>query len=157
MATTFPSKFGAVLCEVSKLYSEKFDRVARGSIGISLAQYRLLAALAMHEDAKPLSQVKLAKQVELSTMGVTGLCERMEQKGWISRKPSDIDRRINEVRMERKADEALDALMTVGNAQADEALSMLSVDERAKLLQLLGKVHGRLRQLAAGYAAEQAR
>ncbi len=157
MDKTFPSAFGTLACEVSKLYSDRFDRVARGSIGISLAQYRLLAALAMHDDNKPLSQVKLARQIELSTMGVTGLCERMEQNGWISRRPSDIDRRINEVRMEPKADEALDALMAVGNAQADEALATLSADERTTLLRLLGLVHGRLRELAAGRPMEPAR
>ncbi len=142
--------FGAVVNEVSKLYSEKFDKASRLRTGISLAQYRLLAALALHEGPKPMSQIELAERMDITPMGVVGLCQRMEQHGWIKRTPSLTDRRVNQVTMEPAADEAFDALFAVGNQQADEALCALSPDERSQLLDMLGRVHLSLRRMAMG-------
>ena len=143
-------EFGAMVNEVAKLYSEKFDRASKSRIGISLAQYRLLATLDTHEGAEPIKQVELATRMDMSPMGVVGLCQRMEKNGWIRRAGSDTDLRVKHVTLEAKGDSALDALLGFGNAQADEALGSLSASERTQLLALLGKVHARLRSVTAG-------
>ncbi len=150
MKRDLTQRWGFLVTDVSKLYSEQFDRMSRERIGLSLAQCRLLSALAVHEGERPLSQVELAQRMGLSAMGVAGLCDRMETAGWISRCASPADRRVNQVRLEPRAEEALNASFSVGDTLTAEALSPLSPEERTQLIELLGKVRKQLQGRVAG-------
>jgi DNA-binding MarR family transcriptional regulator len=139
MKRDYTQRFGFLVNDVSKLYGEQFDRLARERIGLSRAQCRVLGALAMHGDDQPLSQVELAQRMDLSAMAAGALCARLEAAGWIHRQPSPTDRRVYEVRLNPSAEKALDAALTIGDQVSARALSALSADERAQLMSLLGK------------------
>ncbi|MGH8821408.1 MAG: MarR family winged helix-turn-helix transcriptional regulator [Rhodoferax sp.] len=134
---------------MAKLYGELFDRLARERIGLSRAQCRLLGALAMHGEERPMSQIELAHRLGLSAMGVAGLCDRMAAAGWIRRQPCASDRRVNEVHLEPRAEQALDAALTIGDTLHAQGLAGLTPAERAQLLSLLGKARTSLGSLAA--------
>ncbi|MEO6972948.1 MAG: MarR family transcriptional regulator [Rhodoferax sp.] len=148
MKRDFTQRFGFLVNDVAKLYGEQFDRLAREHIGLSRAQCRLLGALAMHGDEVPMSQIELAHKLGLSAMGVAGLCDRMAAAGWIRREPCATDRRVNEVHLEPRAEEALDAALTIGDALHARVLAAFTPAERAQLLALLGKAHSGLANLA---------
>jgi len=150
MKRDYTQRFGFLVNDVAKLYGEQFDRLARERIGLTRAQCRLLGALAMNGDDATLSQTELAQRLELSTMAVGGLCERLEAGGWITRQPSPHDRRMNEVRLADSAGKALDGALTIGDALYARAVADLAPDERAQLLGLLGKVRQSLLSLQAG-------
>ncbi|MDM0113622.1 MarR family transcriptional regulator [Variovorax sp. J22R133] len=140
MKRDYTQRFGFLVNDVSKLYGEQFDRLARERIGLSRAQCRVLGTLAMHGDeGPPLSQAELAQRIELSAMAAGALCERLEAAGWIHRQPSPTDRRMNEVRLAPSAVKALDAALTISDQVQARALAALSADERAQLVSLLGK------------------
>lgn len=140
----FSHRFGFLVNEVGRLYGRAFDQLARKQLGLSRAQCRLIGAVAAHGDESPLSQTDLADRLDLTPMGVASLCDRMQASGWLRRRPSPTDRRINEIELEPAAHQALDAAMTIGDQLQSEALSGLSAAERSQLMALLRKVHANL-------------
>jgi len=139
MKRDYTQRFGFLVNDVSKLYGEQFDRLARERIGLSRAQCRVLGTLAMHGEDQPLSQADLAERMDLSATAAGALCARLEAAGWIHRQPSPTDRRVYEVRLDPSAEKALDAALTISDQVQARALSALSADERAQLVSLLGK------------------
>jgi DNA-binding MarR family transcriptional regulator len=140
----FSHRFGFLVNEVGRLYGRRFDQMARQQLGLSRAQVRLLGQLAQHDGDRPLSQTELADRLDLTTMGVASLCERMEAAGWIRRRASETDRRANEVHLESRAHEALDAALAIGDEVQSQALAGLSAAERSQLIALLRKAHANL-------------
>jgi DNA-binding MarR family transcriptional regulator len=140
----FSPRFGFLVNEVGRLYGRRFDQLSRQQLGLSRAQCRLLGVLASHEGERPLSQAELADRLDLTAMGVASLCERMETAGWIRRSTSPTDRRINEIELQPRAMEALDAALVIGDRLQSEVLATLDGEDRERLLVLLRRVHANL-------------
>jgi DNA-binding MarR family transcriptional regulator len=148
MKEDFTRRFGFLVNEVARLYGEQFDRLARERIGLTLAQCRLLSALAVHGNKMPMSQVELAQLLGLSAMTVGGMCYRLEAADWIHRVDSPTDRRIRHVLLAPKAEQALDAARNLGNDLRARVLVRLSAAEQEQLITLLGKVRDDLNLIA---------
>ena len=132
-------RFGFVVSEIGRLYSQQFDRQAREKLGLSQAQCRLLVVLARHEGEQALSQAELAQRMGLTSMAVATLCDRMAEAGWIERRSHPDDRRVNQLHMRPSAREALDRALAIGDELTAQALAQLSATERAQLTALLAK------------------
>jgi DNA-binding MarR family transcriptional regulator len=143
----FSQRFGFLVNEVGRLYGRRFDQLARQQLGLSRAQCRLLAAVAAHQDDRPLTQAELAQRLDLTAMAVATLCDRMEAAGWIRRQASPTDRRANEIALEPSADQALDAALAVSDSIQVQALAGLNAAERRQLMALLRQVHANLQAL----------
>jgi DNA-binding MarR family transcriptional regulator len=151
MRRDLTNRFAFLVNDVARLYGRHFDQLAREQIGLSRAQCRLLGVLAMQEG--PLSQAALAERLDLSAMGVGGLCDRMEATGWIRRQPSASDRRVNEVHLEPRAEQALDAALALSDTIHAAAMAGLGSAERAQLLALLRRAHANLMAMSGEGAA----
>lgn len=149
MKRDFTDRFSFLVNDVAKLYGDEFDRLARARIGLSRAQCRLLGALAMQDEDTPLSQTGLAQQLGLSAMNVGALCDRMEEAGWLRRRPAPGDRRQRLVHLEPQATAALDAALAISDTIQDAGLANLTAAERQQLVQLLGKARAGLAAFAA--------
>jgi len=149
MKKDFTQRFGFLVNDVGRLYGRRFDQLARQQLGLSRAQCRLIAAVAMHEDERPLTQTELAQRLDLSTMAVATLCDRMEAAGWIRREPSPTDRRANGIALQPSAHKALDAAVAVSDTVQAQALAGFSAADRSQLLALLRRAHGNLQALSA--------
>ena len=154
MKTDLTRRFGFLVSDVAKLYGERFDELARQEIGLSRAQCRLLSALAQHEGA-PLSQAALAERLGLSAMAVTNLCDRMEAAGWLRRR-AGADRRVNEVHLEPRAAEALQAALDIGDRLQAKVLAGLGAAERAQLVAALRTARDNLLALPGRVPASRA-
>jgi DNA-binding MarR family transcriptional regulator len=153
MKRDFSARFGFLVNEVAKLYGEHFDRAARERIGLSRAQVRLLGALAMRGEAA--SQAELAVAMGLTPMGVASLVDRMEAAGWVERRASATDRRVNEIHLLPRAERALDDALAVSDALHARALAKLSATERRTLVALLQKARDGLLALEPEAALEE--
>ena len=142
-------RFSFLVFEVARLYAHRFDRLARDKLGLTRAQCRLLGTLARQGDT-PVNQAALADELEMTPMGVTKLCDRMEAAGWILRHPSADDRRAKLVSLADTSHEALRRALTLSDTIQADVLSELSRAERALLVELLRKVHGRLVSMPSG-------
>src|SRR5436190_14663106 len=95
MKSALSARFGFLVNDVSRQYSQQFDRLARERLGLSQAQCRLLAVLAWHEGREPLSQAELAQKLGLTAMAVATMCDRLAAAGWVERRAHPEDRRVN--------------------------------------------------------------
>lgn len=148
-------RLGFRLNEVGRLYGRTFDQLARQRLCLSRAQCRLLATLAMHGSGQPLSQAALAEAMDLTAMAVATLCDRMEAAGWIRRVPSKQDRRINELVLEPKAHQALEATMALGDEVQALALGGFSAAEQQQFMAFLQRAEANLGAVPAEPAAER--
>lgn len=132
-------RFGFLVNELGRLYSQQFDREARERLGLSQAQCRLLFVLATHGEDAPLSQAELAEKVGVSAMAVTTMCDRLAAGGWLERRPSPEDRRVNRLHIQPKARKALERALAIGDELTDRVLAGFSAAERKQLLALLAR------------------
>lgn len=141
-------RFGFLVNEVGRLYSQQFDRRAREELGLSQAQCRLLSVLSAHEAGPPVTQAELAQRMGLTPMAVATLCDRMAAAGWIERRPSPTDRRANELHMQPRAREALFKALAIADELTGNVLGSLTSSERTQLLALLAKARSGLLSLS---------
>jgi DNA-binding MarR family transcriptional regulator len=151
----FSRRFGFVVGEVGRLYGRQFDQRAREDLALSRAQCRLLAVVAA-DAGKTWSQADLAQALDLTPMGVTTLCDRMEAGGWIARRPSATDRRVNTIELQAKAGGALDEALAIGDEVQQAALAGFSAAERRQLVGLLQRVRANLSGAHAADTGEPA-
>jgi DNA-binding MarR family transcriptional regulator len=132
-------RFGFLINELGRLYSQQFDGEARERLGLSQAQCRLLFVLANHEADESLSQAELAQKVGVSAMAVTTMCDRLAAGGWIERRAAPEDRRVNRLHIQPKARKALERAMAIGDELTDRVLADFSAAERKQLIALLAR------------------
>lgn len=142
MKSDLTQRFPFLVNEVARLYGRHFDQLAREKIGLSRAQCRLLGALA--RQGGPLSQAALAELLDLSTMAVTTLCDRMEAGGWIRRAACDKDRRVKHIHLEPCAEKALQSALRVSDALQAQVLAGFDKTEQLQLLALLRRARENL-------------
>jgi DNA-binding MarR family transcriptional regulator len=146
-------RFGFLVSEVSRLYAQQFDRLAREKLGLSQAQCRLLFVLASHDGDEALSQAELAQRIGVTPMAVASQCDRLAAAGWIERRPYPEDRRVNRLHIKPAARKALERALGIGDELTTQTLSRLSAAERTQLLGLLAKARQGLVDLQAGATA----
>jgi DNA-binding MarR family transcriptional regulator len=142
-------RLGFLVKDVARLYSWHFDRLARERLGLSLAQCRLLGAIALHEGEAPPSQAALAEKLDLTPMGITKLVDRMEAANWIERKAHLTDRRTNHIVLLPRARKALEEALSLGDQLQAAALKGLTSTERQAFLSALRQAHANLSLLTS--------
>lgn len=147
-------RFGFLVNDAARLYSQQFDRLAREKLGLTRAQCQLLAWLATHEGADALSQAELAQRMGITPMGVASLCDRMAAAGWIERRAHPEDKRVNRLYVKPKARKAMERAMVIGDEITAQSLHGFTAAERALLTDLLARARRNL--LAPGVAEKEA-
>jgi len=132
--------FGFLVNDVARLFGRRFLHNGR-RLGLTRAQCRTLARIARHEG---INQAGLADLLEVRPMTLVRQIDRMEQAGWIERRPDPADRRARLLFLTDKARPILGRIRAVANETRDEALALLSPAERAELIALLTRVHATL-------------
>jgi MarR family transcriptional regulator, transcriptional regulator for hemolysin len=132
--------FGFLVNDVARLFGRRFSHNGR-RLGLTRAQCRTLARIARHEG---INQAGLADLLEIRPMTLVRQIDRMEQAGWIERRPDPADRRARLLFLTDKARPILGRIRAVANETRDEALALLSPTEKAQLIALLTRVHATL-------------
>ena len=134
------TSFGFLLHDIARLMRKRFDQRAR-SLGLTRAQWQLLAHLARHEG---INQAGLADLLEIRPMTLVRQIDRMQEAGWIERRPDPTDRRARRLFLTDKARPVLGRIWDVATETQDQVLAALSPDESEQLIDLLRRVHGAL-------------
>jgi MarR family transcriptional regulator for hemolysin len=77
-------------------------------------------------------------------MAVATLVDRMEAAGWITRRPSETDRRANAIELQPRAEAALVKAFAVSDRVQESALAGFSAVERRQLVSMLQRVRANL-------------
>jgi DNA-binding MarR family transcriptional regulator len=140
----FSHRFGFLVNEVGRLYGRQFDQLSREELGLSRAQCRLIGQVAYNETGRPSTQAELAQELDLTPMAVATLVDRMEAAGWVTRRPSETDRRANAIELQPRAQAALGKAIAVSDRVQESALAGFSAAERKQLVEMLQRVQANL-------------
>ena len=132
--------FGFLVHDVARLYGRRFDRNGR-RLELTRAQCRTLGYLARNEG---INQAGLADLLEIRPMTLVRQIDRMQEAGWIERRPDPSDRRARRLFLTDKARPILGRIWDVASETQDQVLASLSPDEAEQLIDLLRRVHGSL-------------
>jgi MarR family transcriptional regulator, transcriptional regulator for hemolysin len=87
-----------------------------------------------------ISQTELSEILDLSRMGVTGLLDRMEIKGLVSRKDDPSDRRVKRIYLTEATQELVPSITALGREMVDEFFTGINAKDQKTLLNLLVQV-----------------
>lgn len=140
--------FGFLLKDVSRLSSKNFERHADAvKLGLTLEQCKVLANLQRNQG---ISQVRLACLTETDPMTLVRVLDRMEQDGWLERRPDPIDRRKWRLYLKPAAQLIMQQVWTIADRARSESLSGLDTVEVDQLTNMLERVHRNLSALLPG-------
>ncbi|MGI4880352.1 MAG: MarR family winged helix-turn-helix transcriptional regulator [Janthinobacterium lividum] len=125
-----------VLSDVSRLLRRRFDARAR-SLGVSRAQWQTLFALSRNEGV---NQTGLADYLEVETITLCRMVDRLADAGLVERRPDPADRRAWRLYLTEAARPLLDQLRAVGDEVVAAALSGVTSEDRAQVTEILTRV-----------------
>jgi len=105
----------------------------KDDFGLSPAQCHVLHLI---EPDRPLPMRKLAETMACDASNVTGLVDRLEERGLVQRRPSEEDRRVKELRL-TPAGERLRASLLRRMASDAHPLSRLTGRQQRELVVIL--------------------
>ncbi len=150
----FERTFGWLMHDVQRLIRRNWAKALKASgLDLSEPQARVLANLERQEDG--LTQTQLANELEMEKAPLGRLLDRMEEGGYITRKPDPQDRRARRVFIN---DQGLSALPKMREAARQVFSAALKDTPQAKvdvMLQVLGSIKTNLSPLDGEEAAVQ--
>jgi DNA-binding MarR family transcriptional regulator len=117
---------------------------------LTRAQWSVLAYLCRNEG---INQAGLAELMEIQPITLVRHLDRLEEAGWLERRPIPGDRRARALHLTAKAWPILDRMFALAAETWDDALSGLSLAAREQLLSSLARVR---RNLSLGDTASAA-
>lgn len=135
---------GWLTSDVARLMRTVFDRRVK-ALGITRPQWLALRRLTRSPGA---SQSELAEMMEIERAPAGKIVDRLEERGWVERRPDPVDRRINRIFLTDRGERVHAAIWPIAQSTTADALVDLSAAEHAKLTELLERVKSRLLQLA---------
>lgn len=152
MAMNLDRSFGFLVHDVARLFGHRFNQRALLFLGLTRAQCKVLGYLARNEG---INQAGLADLLEIKPMTLVRQIDRMEEDGWIERRPQPGDRRARRLVLTDKARPILACILDLSNEVRTEAFAGLSRDEGQRLMDLLRRVHANLSERAPPLAGEE--
>lgn len=134
-------RFGFLVADIQRLFGRRFEQFAQRTLPMTRAQCRLLVYLA---DNRGVSQTVLADILETPPPTLAHMLERMEEAGWVRRRPDARDPRIERLFVTRAAMAQLETARALSDEVRNEALHGLTAFETVQLTQLLQKVRRNL-------------
>ncbi|KGF70972.1 MarR family transcriptional regulator [Hoeflea sp. BAL378] len=136
MKTPPIDQFGLLLHDAARLLRKRFD--ARGEEhGLSSAQWRLLVKVVREQKT---TQARLAELMEIEPISVSRLIDRMEQAGWVERRPHETDRRVKLVAPTEKSLAAYSSIKAAAGDVYSEAMAGLDDSQKQALVSALARV-----------------
>jgi MarR family transcriptional regulator for hemolysin len=129
--------------DVSRMRRTAFDQYMKPH-GVTRSQWWVLSNLSRHDG---MMQTELADILDVGKVTVGGLVERLEEAGWVERRPDAADRRAKHVYLTQKAHRFLDGIREAGHEMNELAFDGLSRDDRRELFDLLSRIKTNLKSI----------
>lgn len=107
--------------------------------GITPVQHLILEAL---WDKEALTATEIGKRMTLDNATLSGILDRMSEKGWIVKATDDVDKRFIRIYLTGKAKKLEPLLMAERKKSNKEILNNLSLKKKALLKRLLKDIRG---------------
>jgi len=127
---------GFLLADTSRLMRLEFDARAK-ELDLTRAQWRVLAQLRRREG---INQSALADILEIENITLGRHVDRLEEKGWLERRPDPDDRRKWRLFLKSEVQPVLDKMQKISVAIREEVTVGLSDEERDQFIDTLVKI-----------------
>jgi MarR family transcriptional regulator, transcriptional regulator for hemolysin len=140
--------FGFLLKDVARLSIKNFERLA-DEVGLGLSLDECKALIYVHR-TQGINQVDLAGCTGCTPMTLMRILDRMEQDGWVERRPDPEDRRVRRLYLTRAAMTMVTRIWAIADRARAESLAGLDAADRERLIGLLERIRGNLLALVEG-------
>lgn len=131
---------GTMLGQVSRLLRRSFDARARG-IGVTRPQWQVLSLLVQYSG---INQGGLAELLDVEPITLGRMIDRLQDAQMVERRPDPADRRAWRLFLTDKGLDLLEKLKPLALEAYEEALEGVSPDERAAIMEVLGRMRTNL-------------
>ncbi|WP_252108273.1 MULTISPECIES: MarR family winged helix-turn-helix transcriptional regulator [unclassified Halomonas] len=121
---------------LEKLYAESYE--------LNIAQWRVLAWLSHCDD---LTAKKVCTYTNMDKARVSRAIQSLEDRGLISRTPSQQDQRLHDLQLTDAGQALLNKLVPEAQAWEADLMSTLSVGEYRDLINIMGKLERQLERV----------
>jgi DNA-binding MarR family transcriptional regulator len=139
-ATDYERSFGFLLYDSARLLRRDFDRRAR-TIGLTRAQWSVLAHLSRNEG---INQAGLAEILDIEPITLGRLVDKLEDAGWVERRPHATDRRVYTLYLTAKAWPVIERIRALAAATRSVALAGISDVEQEQVVTILARIRANL-------------
>ena len=129
---------GFLIHDVARLRRTVFDQRLK-PVGITRSQIWVLSNLSRH-DGEGISQVELARLLDMGKVTLGGLIERLEQRGLVERVADKVDRRAKRVKMSFEGKTLFDNMRAVAEQVNAEVMKGIPSHEQQVFVEVLGKM-----------------
>lgn len=133
--TASPLRHGFLIHDVSRLRRTVLDRRMKPQ-GITRSQWWVLTNLSRHE-GDALTQVELARLLDVGKVTVGGLIDRLEDNGLVIRKADPKDRRSKRIAVSDKGRELIDEIQSVAMEINDLCMQGVTREQQQVLVDVL--------------------
>lgn len=131
---------GFLLHDTARLMRVNYDR-RMGELGLTRSQWWVLTHLYFNEG---ISQTELSAILDVERATLGRLLDRLEDKGWVERRPDATDRRLKRVFLTGEVEELLRTMRSLAGDLRTDALKGLDDNEQTQLVELLLRVKDNL-------------
>lgn len=124
---------GFLLSESARLLRRSMNRRVQ-HLGLTQEQWRTLFQLSQAEGS---TQVALADRLEMQPISLARILDKLQDNGWVERRPSPTDRRAFHLYLTPAADPLLEELTRIGRSIRDEALAGIDTADIQRLARIL--------------------
>jgi DNA-binding MarR family transcriptional regulator len=132
-------------CE--NIIENRIRSALREEFGITLPQFDVLAELDFLD--RPLTMTELSKGLMVSNGNVTGVVDRLVREGYVERRPSADDRRVQHISLTPAGAKLFHEVANRHERWVAEMLSGLETADLDNLAALLARAHDKLKQFEA--------
>ena len=133
MKEIFEENIGLLIHDVARLLRVLYDR-QMASIGLTRSQWWLLTCLFFKDG---INQSELAILMDMEKAPLSRLLDRMEKKGWVSRKNESKDRRTKSIYLSESVKPLISSMRDKAANYRSESLSVLTNKDLNKLKEIL--------------------
>jgi len=133
-----PLRSGFLIHDVSRLRRTAYDQRLR-PFNITRAQWWVLANLS-RRNRDGISQIALARLLDVGKVTLGGLIDRLEESGFVIRMPDKADRRSKRIMRSPEGKALCDRMEIFGQSVSDEIMQGITDDEHKVLIQVLLKM-----------------
>jgi DNA-binding MarR family transcriptional regulator len=140
--------FGAWI-KIGVVYQKTHRHLANmlKSLGLTVAQFDALANLYMSD---AISQQLLAERLLVTKGNVTGVVNRLAERGWAVRKDDPDDRRTNRIELTAEGRKLAKRALVIQRNLVDEMTAGLTKSEREELRTLLTRLASKIEEMENG-------
>ncbi len=133
----YENSIGFIVYSASKMMQKAFDLELRNKIGINLAQSKVIFTLYMQSGP---TQREIADRIGVESPTLVPIIDKLEEDGYVKRKPDAQDRRIKRIYVTPKTDSLWDSMLECINQIRKISTKDLSEQEIKSALGTVKKI-----------------